>query len=314
MEKKLIVLLGPTGIGKTEISLRIAERLETEIISCDSRQFFKELKIGTAAPTKEQLERVRHHFVGMLSISDYYSAGRFEMDVLRKLEELFQTHDSVLMTGGSMLYIDAVCNGIDDIPDVDKELREELLERHRREGIENILAELKILDPDYYYMVDHSNYKRIIHAMEVCLMSGKPYSSFRQASRKARPFRILKIGLNMPREELYDRINRRVDIMFENGLEEEARTLYLYRHLNALNTVGYKELFEYFDGVWTLDFAKNMIKQNSRRYAKKQLSWFNRDKEIKWFHPEEEREMKNFISVFHFTTENKNKVVFLCGQ
>ena len=288
MEKKLIVLLGPTGVGKTEISLRIAERLKTEIISCDSRQFFKELKIGTAAPTEKELERVPHHFVGTLSIFDYYSAGRFEMDALRKLDELFQTHDTVLMTGGSMLYIDAVCKGIDDIPDVDAELRRELLERHRREGVENILAELKILDPDYYYKVDHSNYKRIIHAMEVCLMSGKPYSSFRRESRKERPFQILKIGLNMPREELYDRINRRVDRMFENGLEKEARTLLPYRHLNALNTVGYKELFNYFDGLWTFDFAKNMIKQNSRRYAKKQLSWFNRDKEIKWFHPQEE--------------------------
>jgi len=293
MEKKLIVLLGPTGVGKTEISLQIAERLKTEIISCDSRQFFKELKIGTAAPTEEELARVRHHFVGTLSISDYYSAGRFEMDALRKLDELFQTHDTVLMTGGSMLYIDAVCKGIDDIPDVDAELRRELLERHRREGVENILAELKILDPDYYYKVDHSNYKRIIHAMEVCLMSGKPYSSFRRESRKERPFQILKIGLNRPREELYDRINRRVDSMFENGLEEEARALLPYRHLNALNTVGYKELFNYFDGLWTLEFAKNMIKQNSRRYAKKQLSWFNRDKEIRWFHPRAE-ELKNF--------------------
>ena len=295
MERKLIVLLGPTGVGKTEISLRIAERLKTEILSCDSRQFFKELKIGTAAPEKSQLERVCHHFVGMISVSDYYSAGRFEMDALRKLDELFQTHDTVLMTGGSMLYIDAVCKGIDDIPDVDAELREELLERHRREGVENILAELKILDPDYYYKVDHSNYKRIIHAMEVCLMSGRPYSSFRQESRKERPFQIQKIGLNMPREELYLRINRRVEVMFENGLEEEARALYPYRHLNALNTVGYKELFNYFDGLWTFDFAKNMIKQNSRRYAKKQLSWFNRDKEIQWFHPQEEEEIMRHI-------------------
>lgn len=295
MEKTLIILLGPTGIGKTELSLRIAEQLNTEIISCDSRQFFKELQIGTAAPTEEQLKRAPHHLVGMLSITDYYSAGRFEMDALSKLEELFQTHNSVLMTGGSMLYIDAICKGIDDIPDVDKELREELLARYEREGIENIRAELKMLDPDYYRIVDPMNHKRIIHALEICLMTGKPYSSFRKESAKERPFRILKIGLNMPREELYERINRRVDQMFENGLLEEAKRFYPYRNLNALNTVGYKELFEYFDGNWTLEFARNMIKQNSRRYAKKQLSWFNRDKEISWFHPAQEKEIFELI-------------------
>ena len=295
MPKTLVILLGPTGIGKTGLSLRIAEQLKTEIISCDSRQFFKELKIGVAAPTEEQLKRVPHHLVGMLSITDYYSAGRFEMDALRKLEELFQTNDFVLMTGGSMLYIDAVCKGIDDIPDVDNDLREELLNRYQQEGIENIRAELKILDPEYHQMVDKKNHKRIIHALEICLMSGKPYSSFRKESSKERPFQIVKIGLNMSREELYDRINKRVDIMFENGLLEEAKRFYPYKNLNSLNTVGYKELFEYFDGNWTLDFAKNMIKQNSRRYAKKQLSWFNRDKEIHWFHPLQEKEIMELI-------------------
>jgi len=293
--RTLIILLGPTGIGKTELSLKIAEQLQTEIISCDSRQFFKELKIGTAAPTEEQLKRVPHHLVGMLSITDYYSAGRFEMDALRKLDELFQTHDSVLMTGGSMLYIDAVCKGIDDIPDVDKELREELLNRYQQEGIENIRAELKILDPEYHQIVDQKNHKRIIHALEICLMSGRPYSFFRKESSKERPFQILKIGLNMPREELYERINQRVDIMFENGLLEEAKRFYPHKNLNSLNTVGYKELFEYFDGNWTLDFARNMIKQNSRRYAKKQLSWFNRDGEIHWFHPAQEKEILELI-------------------
>jgi len=296
MKKRLIILSGPTGIGKTELSLKIAEQLQTEIISCDSRQFFKELKIGTAAPSDEQLKRVPHHLVGMLSITDYYSAGRFEMDALRKLEELFQSHDAVLMTGGSMLYIDAVCKGIDDIPDVDGELRRELLDRYQQEGIENIRAELKILDPEYYHIVDHKNHKRIIHALEICLMSGKPYSSFRKESSKERPFQIVKIGLNMPREELYERINQRVDVMFENGLLEEAKRFYPYRKLNSLNTVGYKELFEYFDGNWSLDFARNMIKQNSRRYAKKQLSWFNRDKEIHWFHPTQEIEIMKKIN------------------
>lgn len=281
-EKKLIILLGPTGVGKTELSLQMAEELGTEIISCDSRQMYREMKIGTAAPTEEELKRVPHHFIGHLSIHDYYSCGRFEIDALAKCNELFQSHDTVIMTGGSMLYIDAVCKGIDDIPNIDEELRQSLLERYQNEGIENIRQELKILDPDYYKIVDLQNHKRIIHALEVCIQSGKPYSSFRSESVKKRPFTIEKIGLNRPREVLYDRINKRVDIMMENGLLEEAKSLYTFKGLNALNTVGYKELFNYFDGIWTLDFAIQMIKQNSRRYAKKQLTWFNRDSEITW--------------------------------
>lgn len=281
-EKKLIILLGPTGVGKTELSLQMAEELETEIISCDSRQMYREMKIGTAAPTEEELKRVPHHFIGHLSIHDYYSCGRFEIDALAKCNELFQKHDTVIMTGGSMLYIDAVCKGIDDIPNIDEELRQSLLERYQNEGIENIRQELKILDPDYYKIVDLQNHKRIIHALEVCIQSGKPYSSFRSETKKERPFVIEKIGLNRPREILYNRINERVDIMMENGLLEEARNLYPFKGLNALNTVGYKELFNYFDGTWTLDFAIQMIKQNSRRYAKKQLTWFNRDPEIAW--------------------------------
>lgn len=281
-EKKLIILLGPTGVGKTELSLQMAEELGTEIISCDSRQMYREMKIGTAAPTEEELKRVPHHFIGHLSIHEYYSCGRFEIDALAKCNELFQSHDTVIMTGGSMLYIDAVCKGIDDIPNIDEELRQSLLERYQNEGIENIRQELKILDPDYYKIVDLQNHKRIIHALEVCIQSGKPYSSFRSESVKKRPFTIEKIGLNRPREVLYDRINKRVDIMMENGLLEEAKSLYTFKELNALNTVGYKELFNYFDGIWTLDFAIQMIKQNSRRYAKKQLTWFNRDSEITW--------------------------------
>lgn len=281
-EKKLIILLGPTGVGKTELSLQMAEELGTEIISCDSRQMYREMKIGTAAPTEKELKRVPHHFIGHLSIHDYYSCGRFEIDALAKCNELFQSHDTVIMTGGSMLYIDAVCKGIDDIPNIDEELRQSLLERYQNEGIENIRQELKILDPDYYKIVDLQNHKRIIHALEVCIQSGKPYSSFRSESVKKRPFTIEKIGLNRPREVLYDRINKRVDIMMENGLLEEAKSLYPFKGLNALNTVGYKELFNYFDGIWTLDFAIQMIKQNSRRYAKKQLTWFNRDSEITW--------------------------------
>jgi tRNA dimethylallyltransferase len=281
-EKKLIILLGPTGVGKTELSLQMAEELETEIISCDSRQMYREMKIGTAAPTEEELKRVPHHFIGHLSIHDYYSCGRFEIDALAKCNELFQKHDTVIMTGGSMLYIDAVCKGIDDIPNIDEELRQSLLERYQNEGIENIRQELKILDPDYYKIVDLQNHKRIIHALEVCIQSGKTYSSFRSETKKERPFIIEKIGLNRPREILYNRINERVDIMMKNGLLEEARNLYPFKGLNALNTVGYKELFNYFDGTWTLDFAIQMIKQNSRRYAKKQLTWFNRDPEIAW--------------------------------
>lgn len=295
MKKTLVILLGPTGVGKTELCLSLAEELNTEIVSCDSRQFFRELKIGTAAPTEAQMQRVKHHLVGNLSIFDYYSCGRFEIDALKKLDELFQSKEVVLMTGGSMLYIDAICKGIDDIPNVDQELRDSLHERYANEGIDNILAELKLLDPEYYDMVDKKNHKRIIHALEICLTSGKTFSSFRKETAKERPFDIIKIGLNLPREELYERINKRVDIMFEEGLMKEAKTYYPHRNLNSLNTVGYKELFEYFDGNWDLDFAKNMIKQNSRRYAKKQLTWFNRDKDINWFRPDQQEEILSFL-------------------
>ena len=295
MKKTLVILLGPTGVGKTELCLSLAEELNTEIVSCDSRQFFRELKIGTAAPTEAQMQRVKHHLVGNLSIFDYYSCGRFEIDALKKLDELFLSKDVVLMTGGSMLYIDAICKGIDDIPNVDQNLRDSLHERYANEGIDNILSELKLLDPEYYDLVDKKNHKRIIHALEICLTSGKTFSSFRKETAKERPFDIIKIGLNLPREELYERINRRVDIMFEEGLMEEAKTYYPHRNLNSLNTVGYKELFEYFDGNWDLDFAKNMIKQNSRRYAKKQLTWFNRDKDINWFRPDQQEEILSFL-------------------
>lgn len=282
MEKKLIIILGPTAVGKTEYSLQMAEKLHTEILSCDSRQMFREMKIGTAAPTEEELKRVPHHFVGHLSIHDYYSCGKFEIDALAKCNELFQKHDTLIMTGGSMLYIDAICKGIDDVPNIDEELRSSLWKRFETDGIENLRNELKLLDPEYYATVDPKNGKRIIHALEICLQTGKPYSSIRKNSKKERPFIIEKIGITRPREELYERINLRVEKMFEDGLLEEARTLYPYRELNALNTVGYKELFEYFDGNWTLDYAKQMIQQNTRHYAKKQITWFKRDPEIIW--------------------------------
>lgn len=282
MKKKLIIILGPTGVGKTERSLQLAESLHTEIISCDSRQMYREMKIGTAAPTEKELQRVPHHFIGNLSIHDYYSCGKFELEALAKCEELFQRHDTVLMVGGSMLYIDAICKGIDNIPKIDEELRRELDLRLANEGVDALRNELKMLDPVYYRQVDPLNHKRIKHALEVCIQTGKPFSSFHTDTKKERPFDIEKIGFTRPREELYERINLRVDKMFEAGLLEEAKALYPYKGLNSLNTVGYKELFEYFDGNWTLEYAKQMIQQNSRHYAKKQITWFKRDEEIQW--------------------------------
>lgn len=280
--KTLLVLIGPTGVGKTEWSLRVAEELRGPIISADSRQIYRGMTIGTAAPTPEQMQRVPHHFVGILSPSDYYSASEFEQDVLSLLNELHEKHPVVVMTGGSMMYIDAVCNGIDEIPTIDETLRNDLQELYRREGLDPIRQQLKILDPIFYNEVDLKNPKRVIHALEICLMAGKPYSSLRTNPKKERPFRIIKVGLTRKREELYDRINRRVDQMVADGLVEEAKGLFPMRHLNALNTVGYKELFDYFDGKCTLEFAIDKIKQHSRNYARKQISWFRRDKEIHW--------------------------------
>lgn len=292
----LIVLIGPTGVGKTELSLKIAEHCHTEIISSDSRQLYADLKIGTAAPTPEQLKRVPHHFVGTLQLTDYYSAARYEEEVMEKLKELFQTHSSVVMTGGSMMYIDAVCKGIDDIPTIDSNTRELMLKRYEKEGLEALCAELKLLDPEYYAQVDVKNPKRVIHALEICYMTGKTYTSFRTRSQKKRPFNILKIGLRREREELYERINRRVDLMMEEGLLEEAKRVYPYRSLNSLNTVGYKELFKFLDGEWELPFAIEKVKQNSRIYSRKQMTWFKRDADITWFHPDQETEIMEYIS------------------
>ena len=283
----LLVILGPTGVGKTNVSLQLAENLECPIVSADSRQFYRELKIGTAAPTENQLQRVKHYFIGSHSIFDEYNAGQYEQDVIQLLEEQFQKHKVVMLVGGSMMYIDAVCNGMDEIPSVDSEIRVFWQKQFTDFGLEFIQNELKRLDPEHFDEVDLQNPKRIIHALEICSMTGKPYSDLRTGKRKLRNFNILKIGLNRPRPELYDRINQRVDEMLSEGLLEEAAQFYEFRHLNTLNTVGYKELYEYMDGNWTLDFAVNMIKQDSRRYAKRQLTWFNRDKEIMWFNPEE---------------------------
>ena len=291
----LVILLGPTGVGKTELSLRVAEHFGSPIISSDSRQLYKDLPVGTAAPTAEQMARVKHYMVGTLNLTDYYSASNFEEDVISLLNTLHQTTPTVVMTGGSMMYIDAVCKGIDDIPTVTPEIREAIYAQFEREGLEHILQELKEADPVHYEEVDRMNYKRVIHAVEICRMTGKPYSSFRTNSRKERPFRIIKIGLTRDREELCDRINRRVDQMMADGLLEEARKVYPFRHLNSLNTVGYKELFKYFDGEWTLDLAIEKIKRNSRVYARKQMTWFKRDEEIKWFHPEQETEIRQYL-------------------
>ena len=295
MPKNLIVLIGPTGVGKTELSLSIAESFHTCIVSADSRQLYADLKIGTASPTHDQLARVPHHFVGTLQLTDYYSAAQYETEVMNKLEELFKENDVVVLTGGSMMYVDAICKGIDDIPTVDKETRELMLQRYEEEGLEQLCKELKLLDPEYYNIVDLKNPKRVIHALEICYMTGKTYTSFRTRSTKERPFHIIKIGLTREREELYDRINRRVDIMMQDGLLEEARNVYAYKHLNSLNTVGYKEMFKYLDGEWTLDFAIEKIKQNSRIYSRKQMTWFKRDTDITWFHPEQHKEIMQHI-------------------
>lgn len=291
----LIILLGPTGVGKTELSLRIAEHFGSPIISSDSRQLYKDLPIGTAAPTAEQMARVQHYLVGTLSLTDYYSASNFEEDVITLLGKLHQTHPAVVMTGGSMMYIDAVTKGIDDIPTVIPEIRSTIYKQYETEGLAPILEELKKADPIHYEEVDRCNYKRVIHAVEICRMTGKPYSSFRTNTKKERPFRIIQVGLNRDRDELYERINRRVDQMMADGFLEEARRVFPYRNLNSLNTVGYKELFNYLDGTWTLDFAIEKIKRNSRVYARKQMTWFKRDTEIKWFHPNEEKAILAYL-------------------
>jgi tRNA dimethylallyltransferase len=293
--KTLLVILGPTGVGKTNISLRLAEHFACPIISSDSRQFYRELKIGTAAPTAEQLNRVKHYFVGSHSIFDEYNAGQYEQDVIQMLDELYLKHDVVMLVGGSMMYIDAVCNGMDNIPTVNAETRTFWLQQFDEKGLEFIQSELKRLDPIHYEQVDRQNPKRILHALEICSMTGNPYSSLRTGEKKQRNFNVIKVGLNLPRPELYSRINSRVDEMMNEGLLKEAELFYSNRHLNTLNTVGYKELYEYMNGNWTLDFAVNMIKQDSRRYAKRQLTWFNRDVDIQWFEPKEEEQIIQFV-------------------
>ncbi len=293
--KTLIVILGPTGIGKTELSLQVAEHLANPIINADSRQIFSEIPIGTAAPTREQQSRVKHYFVGNHHIDDYYSASMFEEDVMKTLEHIFKESDTALMSGGSMMYIDAVCNGIDDIPTIDEQTRATMKRRLETEGLAALLEELKVLDYEHWKIVDHNNPRRVVHALEICKMTGKTYTSFRQNITKKRPFNIVKIGLTLDRATLYDRINRRVEEMIEHGLEAEARSVYDKRELNALNTVGYKEMFEYFDGTTTLEEAIFKIQSNTRRYCRKQQTWFKRDPSIKWFNPCEIKEIIKHI-------------------
>lgn len=294
---KLIVLLGPTGVGKTELSLKLAEHLKCSIISSDSRQLYKNLSIGTAAPTPDQMKRVPHYLVGTLNVEDYYSASEFEQQSLELIAKLHRENPYVVMSGGSMMYIDAICKGIDEIPTIDQSLRDELFDRYAKEGLEPIRSQLKILDPTFYDQVDLKNHKRVIHALEVCLMTGKPYSSFRTNSVKQRPFEIIRIGLMRNREELYERINKRVDAMIEDGLIDEAKKFYPQKHLNSLNTVGYKELFKHFDGEWTLDFAIEKIKQSTRIYSRKQMTWFKRDKGIIWINLSENTEQQAFEKI-----------------
>ena len=280
----------------------IAKHFGIPIINADSRQIYRELKIGTARPTDEQIQAVRHYFVGTLGLDDYYSASLFEQQVLQLLDQLFQTSEYALLTGGSMMYIDAVCDGIDDIPTIDEETRRLMKQRLADEGLEALCEELRRLDPEYYEIVDRQNPRRVVHALEICTMTGKTYTSFRRRERRQRPFRIVKIALNRPREELYERINRRVDQMMSDGLLDEARALYPKKELNALNTVGYKELFDYLDGRWPLEEAVERIKGNTRRYARKQLTWYKKDEQIRWFHPDDKQSIIDYI--INYETED----------
>ncbi len=295
MHKTLIVLTGPTGIGKTTVGINIAQHFNTEIVSSDSRQIFKELRIGTAVPNKNELAAVKHHFIHSHTITENYNASKYETEAMQLLEKLFQQKDIIVLVGGSMLYIDAICKGIDIMPDVDHEIRNSLNVQLKKEGIESLRLQLKKQDPDYYKIVDLKNPSRIVHALEICLMTGKPYSSFRSNPNKKRPFSIIKIGLNCDRKILHNRINKRVDLMIEMGLEKEAKSVYQQKHLNSLNTVGYRELFAFFDGEIPKEKAIELIKRNSRRYARKQLTWFRKDEKVKWFEPNQTEEIIEYI-------------------
>ena len=292
----LVVITGPTAVGKTALTMELAQHYGVPIINADSRQIYRELKIGTAAPTAEQQQLVKHYFVGTKSIDDYYNASMYEQEVLELLDAERSTFH--VLSGGSMMYVDAVCNGIDDIPTVRDDIREEMKRRYAEEGLEALCEDLQRLDPEHYAIVDRQNHRRVIHALEICYQTGRTYTSFRTQQKKQRPFNIVKIGLNREREELYNRINQRVDQMMADGLLDEVKSLIDKRHTNALNTVGYKELFDYLDGRWSLDEAVERIKGNTRRYARKQLTWYKRDESMRWFHPDNITEIKNYLSQY----------------
>ena len=292
----LVVITGPTAVGKTALTMQLAQHYGVPIINADSRQIYRELKIGTAAPTAEQQQLVKHYFVGTKSIDDYYNASMYEQEVLELLDAERSTFH--VLSGGSMMYIDAVCNGIDDIPTVRDDIREEMKRRYAEEGLEVLCEDLRRLDPEHYAIVDRQNHRRVIHALEICYQTGRTYTSFRTQQKKERPFRIVKIGLNRDREELYNRINQRVDQMMEDGLLDEVKSLVNKRNTNALNTVGYKELFDYLDGRWSLDEAVERIKGNTRRYARKQLTWYKRDADMRWFHPDNIEEILNYLTQY----------------
>jgi tRNA dimethylallyltransferase len=294
-KKTLIVIAGPTAIGKTALAIKVAQHYQTEIISADSRQFFKEMNIGTAKPNAEELAAATHHFVNSHSINQDFSVGTFEKEALSKIEELFKNNDILIMVGGSGLYINAVLYGFDDIPKADENIREKLNQQFQKEGIEALQTQLKDLDPEYFKEVDVNNPQRIIRALEVCLSTGKPFSSFRNAPKKSRDFNTIIIGLETEREILYERINHRVELMMENGLLNEVESLKEYHHLNALKTVGYSEIFNYLNGDWTLEQAIDKIKQNSRNFAKRQLTWFRKNKEMVWFNPSNQKEIFDYL-------------------
>ncbi|HLV23821.1 MAG TPA: tRNA (adenosine(37)-N6)-dimethylallyltransferase MiaA [Moheibacter sp.] len=293
--KNLIIITGPTAIGKTGLAVFIAKQLKTEIISFDSRQFYKEMKIGTAVPSDKELAEIPHHFIQNLSIHEEYSVGDFEKDALKKIEELFQNFDSVVMVGGSGLYEKAVTEGLDVFPEVDSSIREELIKDLNEFGIEKLQEELKTADPEYFEKADIQNAHRIIRALEICRGTGMTFSSFRKNDLKPRNFNVIKIGLELPRQEIYDRINQRVDLMMDAGLLDEVKSLYEFRNLNSLQTVGYREIFDYLDGKTSLDLAVEEIKKNTRRYAKRQLTWYRKDEKIKWFSPFEKEKVLNYI-------------------
>ena len=299
----LIIVLGPTGVGKSDISIQLAKHYHTEIVSADSRQFFRELTIGTAVPSPEDLNEIKHHFIQNKSIHHYYNVSEYETEALQLIQELHKKINPIILTGGSMLYLDTICNGIDDIPTVDPEIRDEVIRWYEENGIEALRQRLQEVDPEYYEEVDRNNPKRMLHAVEVCQMTGKTFTSFRTRTVKERPFHIVKIGINQDRKVLYDRINERVLRMMDLGLLEEARSVFPYRSLNSLNTVGYKELFSYFDGSCTLEEAVDLIQRNTRKYARKQLTWFRRDQQIKWFEPNQIDEIIKYID----QTMNENE-------